>query len=306
MEMDLDVSRIAQAAKTIDPVFLNTPQYVDEQLSARLGREVLVKVETANPLRSFKGRGADFLMAGITPGTRTVCVSSGNFGQAMAYTGRAHGVPVEVFVRSDINPAKRARMAAFGAEVIEVGDDPLSAAHEHVDRHADRVFIADGKEAAVAEGAGTIGLELLESGPFDTVVVQVGDGALINGVGLWVKEHAPGTRVVGVCAAGAPSLAESWRAGHVVRRGQNTVAEGINIDNPVPESVERMRHLVDDFVLVDDEAILAAARLARDTLGLLVEPAGAAGLAAITTHDLPGHRLAAILTGSNLRPGILD
>ncbi|MCG5220749.1 pyridoxal-phosphate dependent enzyme [Streptosporangium soli] len=300
--MDLDLGRIAEAAKTIDPVFSNTPQYVDEQLSARLGHEVLVKVETVNPLRCFKGRGADFLMSGLTPDRRVVCASSGNFGQAMAYAGRARGIPVAVFARPGINPAKKARITALGAEVITVEGDFRAAARAYAAARPDRLYIADGREPAVAEGAGTIGLELMRSGPFDAIVIQVGDGALINGVARWVKAHAPATRIIGVCATGAPALAESWRTGRVVHAEPDTIAEGIDIDQPVPESVRRMRTLVDDMVLVDDGAMIAAADLVRVALGLVIEPAGAAGLAAIAVHDLPGRRLAAILTGGNVRP----
>jgi threonine dehydratase len=91
-EMDLRLERIAEAARVIEPVFLNSPQYFDERLGAALGRRVLVKVETLNPIRSFKGRGADFFLRDLERGTRVVCASSGNFGQALAYAARRHGL----------------------------------------------------------------------------------------------------------------------------------------------------------------------------------------------------------------------
>src|SRR5262245_58987402 len=128
MELDLSVTRIEKAVRTVDPVFLNTPQYADEQLNAALARNVVVKVETANPLRSFKGRGADFFMGQVEPGSTVVCSSTGNFGQALAYAGRRRGIAVEVFVPENINPVKLARMRAFGANVTLVGSD--SAASE--------------------------------------------------------------------------------------------------------------------------------------------------------------------------------
>src|SRR5687768_13016590 len=103
-EVDLSLARIEEAARTIDPVFLNTPQYADEQLNAALGRNIVVKVETANPLRSFKGRGADFLMGHVGTGPTVVCSSTGNFGQAMAYAGGRRDIPVEVFVPENVNP----------------------------------------------------------------------------------------------------------------------------------------------------------------------------------------------------------
>ncbi|WP_021594789.1 threonine ammonia-lyase [Actinomadura welshii] len=312
--MDLDLARIEKAMQVIDPVFLNTPQYVDEQLCQALGgRAVTVKVETANPVRSFKGRGADLMLSTLAPGTPVVCASSGNFGQAIAYAGRSRGMPVEVFVSETINPRKRERMETFGAEVIVAEGDGASAreaAAAHARRHPDRVYLQDGVQAAISEGAGTIGVELTRGGPggaggpgFDAVVLPVGDGALINGVGRWMKEHAPGTRIVGVNVEGAPSMLESLRAGRAVCiERTRTFADGIAVRNPPEASVRRARALVDEIILVTDEAIAAAMELAAHTLGIVLEPAGAAGLAAIAEGMVPGDRLATVLTGANPRP----
>jgi threonine dehydratase len=305
-DLDLSIDRIEEAARTIDPIFLNTPQYADEQLNAALGRHVVVKVETANPLRSFKGRGADYFMGRLRPGPTVVCSSTGNFGQAMAYAGRRRGIAVEVFVPENVNPVKLARMRSFGARVTAVGADSAAAeaaARDHVAATSGCVYVEDGKEPTIAEGAGTIGIELLSAGPFDTVVLPVGDGALITGVARWIKDRAPKTRIVGVCASGAPCMAISWRAGKPVSTERSdTIAEGIEVRVPVPESVARLVALVDDMVLVDDSDLLQAMQLSAQTLGLLLEPSGAAGLAAVRVHDLPGERLATVLTGSNLRP----
>ena len=309
MDLDLSVARIEKAARTIDPVFLNTPQYVDAQLNTALGRNVLVKVETANPLRSFKGRGAEFFMAQLDVGAdrpTVVCSSTGNFGQALAYAGRRRNIRVEVFVPEYVNPVKLARMRSFGAHVTVIGADSAAseaAARDRVASASDCIFVEDGKEPAIAEGAGTLAIELLRAGPLDTVVVPVGDGALIAGIACWMKHHAPETRIVGVCASGAPSMALSWRARKPVSTERSdTIAEGIEVRVPVPESVARLVALVDDIVLVDDDDLLQAMQLSAETLGLLLEPSGAAGLAAIRVHSLPGDRLATVLTGSNLRP----
>src|ERR1700758_3632918 len=113
----LNLDNIEKAAQLIDPVFLHSPQYEDGTLDAALGQRVLVKVETANPIRSFKGRGADFFARSLDPKKRIVCASAGNFGQAMAYVGRSRRIPVQVFVANDVNPAKAERMRALGARV---------------------------------------------------------------------------------------------------------------------------------------------------------------------------------------------
>ena len=295
--MDLDPDRIARAAKEIDPVFLHTPQYVDDQLSARLGKRVLTKVETLNPLRSFKGRGADFALAALPEGVTVVCSSTGgNFGQAIGYAARRRGLAAEVFVPADTAPVKLARMTATGAVVHRVDGDAKAAAVAH-GAAPGRVYLSDGVDPAIAEGAGSIGVELAAAS-FDTVVVPVGDGALISGVACWLKAVRPSVRVVGVAAAAAPALAESWRRGEVVAVPQaNAFAAGIAISRPEPVAVPRLRALVDDMVLVTDDEIRAAMALAAETLGLRLDPAGAAGLAGLTPVDTDS--AATVLTGAN-------
>ncbi|NYH80574.1 threonine dehydratase [Actinopolyspora biskrensis] len=306
-DTDLDHARIAEATNLIDPVFRDTPQYFDEQLRAALGRRVLVKIETLNPLRSFKGRGVDLLAREFEPGTHLVCESTGNFGQAVGYAAARHGLSAEVFVPADTSPVKLDRMTSLGVRVHEVGDGRAEqAAREYAATHTNSVFVEDGQHPRISEGAGTIGVELLAEA-IDTVVLPVGDGALITGVARWIKEHAPRTRVIGVCAEGAASMADSWRAGRVLPTERaDTFAEGVAINSPVPESLDRMRLLVDDMVVVDDADMLAAMRTALETLGVLPEPAGAAGIAAIATHDLPGDVLATAITGANVSPALFD
>ena len=306
---DLKIANIEQAAREIDPVFRDSPQFVDEQLCAALGRRTIVKVETANPTRSFKGRGTDYLMRTLDPKLKVVCASAGNFGQAVAYSGRTRGIAVEVFVPTDVNPLKVERMRSLGATVTIIGND-FEEAKRHARQKAEKqsgfLFVEDGADPAISEGAGTIGIELLRSEAIDTMVLPVGDGALITGVGTWVKDRSPKTKIVGVCATGSPAMAESWRAGRGIARAEaKTIADGIAVTVPIAKSVERMQAVVDDMVLVDDAQLLEAMRLSVATLGLVLEPAGAAGLAAIQVHDLPGDRLVTVLTGSNIHPQLM-
>jgi threonine dehydratase len=156
----------------------------------------------------------------------------------------------------------------------------------------------------MAEGAGTIAVELDADGPFDLAVVQIGDGALISGIASWLKSRRPGIRVMGVCASGAPALARSFAAGHLITTpGTETIATALAISHPVPASLARVRALVDDIVLVDDDDLRGAQRLIGDELGVAVEPAGAAGIAALIRHAeaLPAGRTAVILTGAAQR-----
>src|SRR5215469_9383894 len=178
MDIDLDLARIEEAARIVDPVFRDSPQFVCEQLCAVLGRNVLVKIETANPLGSFKGRGADFLVRSLPLGSTVVCASSGNFGVALAYAARAKGTAVHVYVSPGINPARLARMESLGATVSVADGDAAQAARAYAAAHPGCVFANN--HPAVTEGAGTIGVELLRASHLDAVVLPVSDGGLIT------------------------------------------------------------------------------------------------------------------------------
>ncbi len=328
----LNLANIEQAAQLIDSAFLHSPQYEDGPLNAVLGQRVIVKVETANPIRSFKGRGADFFARSVDPKQRIVCASAGNFGQAMAYVGRSRCIPVQVFVANDVNPAKAERMRSLGAKVTLCDGDfevaKQNARRQAVD-HPDCIFVEDGTEDAITEGAGTIGVELLAAGTIDTVVVPLGDGALITGIAAWIKDRSPGTQIIGVCPEATPAMLHAWReargmrqvpgvphsspstqaggalAGTDMNQAAHTIADGIEVRVPVQKAVEKMKNLVDDIVLVNDDTLIEAMRLSASALGFVLEPSGAAGLAAIRRHELPGERLATILTGSNIHPQML-
>ena len=328
----LNLANIEKAAQLIDPVFLNSPQYEDGTLNAALGRRVLVKVETANPIRSFKGRGSDYFARSLDPKQTIVCASAGNFGQAMAYVGRSRRIPVQVFVANDVNPAKAERMRSLGA-TVRLCDGDFDVAKETARReaaqHPDYVFVEDGAEESVSEGAGTIAIELLAAGAVDTVVIPLGDGALMNGMAAWIKYRSPHTQIIGVCPEATPAMLHAWREARGIQPGPevtqpnsseqgrsstsprnmhqsaHTIADGIETRVPVRKSVEMMKDLVDDVVLVNDDELIDAMRLSLSALGLILEPSGAAGLAAIRRHKFPGERIATILTGSNIHPQLL-
>ena len=303
--MDLSLANIEKANRVIDPVFRNSPQFSDEQLNVALGHRILLKVETVNPIRSFKGRGMSFRAQSFTKGQHAVCASAGNFGQAVGYTCRSRGIPVTVFVPEGVNPVKLARMQAFGSTVMvggADGDDAKRRAREFASQGAGRIFIEDGEDPAISEGAGTIAIELLAAGTIDTAVIPVGDGALITGMALWLREHSPQTRIIGVCPQGAPAMERSWKAAKVLTVAPHTIADGLAIGTPIARSLERIGALVDDIVLVDDAAIRRSMQAAAAALGLLLEPAGAAGLAAIAGGGIAGERIATVLTGSNVHP----
>ncbi|KJH69821.1 hypothetical protein UH38_21545 [Aliterella atlantica CENA595] len=282
----LSIDRIEQAAKIVDPVFLNSPQFVCEPLSEQLGTRLALKIETLNPIRSFKGRGADFLVSQIREGDkRLVCASAGNFGQAMAYACRKRGVNLIVYASTGANPLKVERMRSLGATVILQGED-FDAAKQAAKRAAleqNYRFIEDSRDVETAEGAGTIGLEWLNfPEPLDALLIPLGNGAMLNGIARVMKARRPKTRIIAIQAAGAPAMIESWRAGRVIMHEQiHTIADGIGVRVPVPEALEDMRGLVDEAILVSEEAIVQAMRLIHCHAGIVAEPSGAVGVAAI-------------------------
>jgi threonine dehydratase len=273
---------------------------------------VLCKVECVNPIRSFKGRGAWSLLArGGGSSGPLVTASAGNFGQGLAYAAREHGRRLIIFAATTADPAKVARMQALEAEVRLAGTD-FDAAKEEARRFAERhglEFIEDGREPAIAEGAGTIALELCRwQQPIDAVIVPVGNGALIGGIGRWMRAHAPGCRVIGACAEGAPAMALSWRSGRVCTTDRaETAADTIAVRIPVPQALREMQSTVDDMVLIGEDRLREAVRLLHRGLGLVVEPAGAASLA-VAIQEASRYRdrlVAVVISGGNLAPSLM-
>ena len=308
----LTIDRIEQATSVIDPVFLNSPQFDCDALSADLGCQLTLKIETMNPIRCFKGRGADWLVSEAArrgEGRVMFCASAGNFGQAMAYAGTRHGCSVTVYAAETANPLKVQRMRALGANVRLFGAD-FDAAKTEARRVAEALgarFVEDSRDVETAEGAGTIGLDLVSAldEPVDDVIVPLGNGSMLIGIATAIRALSPDTRIVAVQASGAPAMTETLRTGRIVKtRTADTIADGIAVRVPVPEAVSDMTGLVDDALLVDDSAITAAMRRLYTSAGLVTEPAGAIGVAAVAEHParFEGRRVATVICGANATP----
>jgi threonine dehydratase len=297
---------IAAAMGIIDPVFLNTPLLRGTSLDRAVDAELTCKVETLNPIRSFKGRGTELLVASLRDDRHLVCASAGNFGQGLARAAAKRGRTVTVFAARRANPLKVEAMRTLGAEVRLSGAD-FDAAKDAARRFAassDAYYVEDGALPEIAEGAGTIALEISEAGAMpEVMIVPLGNGALATGIGAWCRHAEPGTRVIGVVATGAPAMRLSFAAREPVSTEKaDTIADGIAVREPVPYAVESLRDTVDEVVAVTDRTILRAMRLLHFHLGLVVEPAGAVALAAVLQDPKrwPGARIAMPLCGGNL------
>ncbi|MFV3128867.1 threonine ammonia-lyase [Niveispirillum sp. KHB5.9] len=299
---------IEAALDRIDPAFRGSPIRQSPGLDRLFGASIWFKDETANPIRSFKGRGTANFVAGLGSDDRPlVCGSAGNFGQGLAWAARTHGHRLTVFAAETAVPKKIDAMRALGAEVHLHGAD-FDVAKEEAGRFAEREghhLVVDGAEVLIAEGAGTIALEAMAAVPdIDLVLAPLGNGALASGMGTWVRHAAPDTRMLAVAAAGAPVMAHAVRGWPVTgREGADTIADGIAVRVPIQYAVDSLRRVLDGAVMVPDQAIIRAMDLLQQHLGLVVEPAGAAGLAALLADPAAwgGRRILIPLCGGNTR-----
>ncbi|MEM1307618.1 MAG: pyridoxal-phosphate dependent enzyme [Pseudomonadota bacterium] len=305
----IQIARIEEAARAIDPVFLGSPQFASSSLSEALGCTVTVKLETTNPIRCFKGRGADWLIGEAQRAgddRAIVCASAGNFGQGIAYAATRAGRSVTIYAAETANPLKIERMRALGGTVVLAGADfdaAKAAARVAAERDGARM-VEDSLDIQTVEGAGTIGLELCarDACP-DIIVVPIGNGAMINGIATAMKARKPDVEIVGVQATGAPAMEMSWRQNQPVETETvETIADGIAIRVPVPEAVADMCGLVDDVCLVDDAHTVTGVRMLHAHVGVVAEPSAGITVGALLAHRdrFAGRHVGIIVCGGNL------
>ncbi|QFY09918.1 pyridoxal-phosphate dependent enzyme [Nonomuraea phyllanthi] len=307
-ETRLDLARIRAACRVIDPIFLDTPFYRCEALEPDLGCTVSIKLETANPVRSFKGRGTELVASLLAENGRraVVCASAGNLGQALAWSGRGRGLDVTVVASRFAPAAKLDRIRALGAR-LELVDGDFDMARERaaaIALHHGIRLVEDSLDIETCEGAATIGLELVDAAPsFDTVLIALGGGAMATGVGHVVKALAPGVEVICVQPLGAPAMTLSWRERRVVTTDStDTIADGVAGRRPIPAVLDDLLLVADDVVLVQEASIIAGMRALLDHAGLVVEPSAALGIAAILEDRdrFAGRHVVTVVCGSNV------
>jgi threonine dehydratase len=304
----LKIENILEAQRVIDPVFLGTPQRVAEAWSARLDLKAVIKDETANPIRCFKGRGAEFVAATLPPRSAVITASAGNFGQAMAHACVRRGHTLTVYAAATASPLKIERMRTLGAAVVLHGQS-FDEAKAEARRSASRLgvrMVEDSLAPETGEGAGTIGVELASfpESP-QAVLLPLGDGALACGVGAYLKWARPNTRIVAVQAEGAPAMIESWHTKRLVTHAStHTIADGIAGGRPIPECLQDLESTIDEGLLVSEASIREAMRWAYNDLGIMLEPAGAVSVAALLEHrdQFRNQTVAMVLSGGNIAP----
>ncbi|MEU1546402.1 threonine ammonia-lyase [Nocardia sp. NPDC005745] len=312
----VDMSRIESAARLLAPVIRRTPLLPSRVLSERTGAEVWLKCENLQRTGSFKPRGAYNRIANLPQEARergVVAASAGNHAQGVAWSAAALGLMSTVFMPIGASLPKLMATKAYGAQVRQVGetiDESLDAALEFTDRSG-ATLIHPFDHPDIVAGQATVGTEIAEQLPgVGTVLVPTGGGGLLAGVAVALRHLAPDVRVIGVQAAEAAAWPDSLTAGRPVRvKRMATMADGIAVGRPGVVPFSHVAQHVSDIVTVDEEALSQALLLCLERAKLIVEPAGAAAVAALmsrTPQEL-GLRgpVCAILSGGNIDPLLL-
>jgi threonine dehydratase len=303
---ELVLERVREAARRIAPHVVRTPL-----LRHRLGpgSELLLKPESLQPTGAFKLRGAFNLMAQLPPGVPGVVAhSSGNHAQAVARAARVLGLRAVIVMPDDAPAAKRRRTQADGAELVIVGpdSDERAARAESIARERGLAPVPPYDDPRVAAGQGTAALELLEdAGSLDRFYAPVSGGGLLAGCAVVVAALAPRAEIVAVEPEGADRLAQSLRAGE--RRKippPATIADGLRVRMVGATAWPVLRRLVRRVALVSDAELLDAMAFALAELRLVLEPSGAAALAA-ALRERPAGRSGVLLSGGNAAPELL-
>jgi len=300
---------LEEARAKVHAVFPGTPQYRWPLLAERVGTEVWVKHENHTPTGAFKVRGGLIHLERVAREKLAphgiVSATRGNHGQSLAFAGRRFGVPVTIVVPHDNSREKNAAMRAFGARLIEHGED-FDAARMEAMRIAeqDELFFAPSFHRDLVLGVSTWALELFEAAPgLDVLYVPIGLGSGICGAIMARDLLGLKTEIVGVQSENAPSYALSFKAGHVVETNSaNTKADGLATRIPDPAALAIIRKGAARIVMVSDDEIVQAVRAYWTDTHNLAEGAGASPLAALIKEraQMKGRTVAVPLNGGNI------
>ena len=307
---EVTLADIEAARAVLAGVAIETPMEESRWLSALVGGPVWLKCENLQRTGSFKARGAYLRISRLTPEERArgvVAASAGNHAQGVALAAQLLGIHSTVFMPEGAPIPKERATRGYGADVVFEGrylEDSLVAARRFADETG-AVLIHPFDHPDIVAGQGTCGLEMVEQTPdVRTVLVPTGGGGLLAGIAIAVKALLPGVRVVGVQAAGAAAFPDSLRQGHPVALAHmNTMADGIAVGLPGDITFAAVRDHVDDIITVSEESMSRALLALLERAKMVVEPAGAAAVAALldnpTAFETP---VVAVLSGGNIDP----
>ena len=312
--MELPVfADVLSAAAAIRPYLSPTALLRHPLLERAVGTEVWVKHENHQPTGAFKVRGGVNLLSRFDAdeGARgVIAASTGNHGQSIAWAAHRFGIRAVICVPEGANPVKVEAIKAWGAELVEQGRD-FDEAREHCEelaaRHGYR-YVHSGDEPRLIAGVATETLEVVEQQPdVEVIVVPVGGGSGAAGACLVARALGRPIEVIGVQSEAAPAAFLSWQARKLVEDRMETAAEGLATRTAFELPQRILWEQLDDFVLVSEDGLARATRLMLETTRNLVEPAGAAAVAALLADPerFAGRRVAVICSGGNIAPAQL-
>jgi threonine dehydratase len=312
--MQLTLDSLYEAQDLIRPILHHTPVFTSRYLSERTGAELYLKAELFQKTGSFKPRGAINKIKHLTKQEKSkgiVSCSAGNHAQAVAFAAAMEGIPCTIIMPATAPTIKLEATKAYGATVI-LHDDirTIFDRTEEVRREKDATLVHPFNDPLVIAGQGTVGLEIFEDIPgIDVAVVGIGGGALISGIAFALKSLNPGIRIIGVEPEGAPTMVRAMQEGKPVRLEKiSTVADGLAAPVVGDWNLSFVQKYVDEIVLVPDGEIIEAVKVLLQRAKMLVEPAGAAGTAALISGriaNIQGKRVVLILSGGNLSLDLL-
>jgi threonine dehydratase len=305
---------VDSAARALRPHLSPTPLQVSRAFTDKARCHVYLKIESIQPIRAFKVRGALNKLIRMPEPQRAagvITASAGNHGMGVAYAAAVFKVPATVYVPESANPFKVEAIQRLGARVVSAGRNYSGANTEALSAQRDSgaTFVHAYDDPDVVAGQGTIARELLaDLADFDTVLVPIGGGGLIGGISMYLKSKKPEIKVVGVEPTGADGMHRSLQAGTIVTLERvSTIADGLAASGPGKLTFELARRYVDEVILVEEVEMLRAIRLLFEWEHLLAEPAGAAALAALLYHHrpVPNEKVVVILSGGNVTDEVM-
>lgn len=305
----LMLKHVRQAADCLKGVIHYSPLDYSQTFSQLSGSNVYLKLENLQKTGSFKIRGAYNAIANLTKDEKkmgVITASAGNHGQGVAYASSMLGIKSTVVVPEGAPISKVSAIKDYGANVVLYGEGYDEAYQQAIAlrKKSGATYIHGFDDYRVMAGQGTVALEIIEQLPgLDILIVPVGGGGLISGVASVIKELKPEVFIVGVQAKNAPSMFESIKAGKIVEISSAcTIADGIAVKRPGNYTFDIIYNMVDEIVTVDDEDICRAILLLLERSKLVVEGAGAVGLAALIQCkvNFPGKNVAVIISGGNI------
>ncbi len=313
--MTVSIADIHAARTRIAGVVHKTPIIKDEKLTASLGTRIYLKAENLQRAGSFKIRGAYNMISQLSEEERAkgvVTASAGNHAQGVALAAKLIGIKATIVLPEFAPLTKIVATKAMGAEVIMHGqtfDEAVDHSRELQKEHGFTYVHAFDDDRIIA-GQGSIGMEIAESrSKVKTIVIPIGGGGIISGIAIAAKETIPGVRIIGVQAANVAPVRVSIEAGKPVEIDYKpTIADGIAIKRPAERTLAIIKEYVDELVEVTEEEISDAIFHLAQNAHLVVEGAGAAGVAAIMAGKFKiaeGERVCSVLCGGNIDGNVL-